>query len=143
MTNELPTTVLRVNHHPAKHIAERYLYAAFGSNLKLEQMAARCPDAQIITSGKLPGYRLIFARVASIVADEKSSVPMGIYKLSANDIDKLDRYEGMGRTYDRYLVTVLAQDGTAKRCFTYIKRDQREEAQSAKYYNKVLAGYTD
>jgi hypothetical protein len=136
MTNELPTTVLKVNHHPAKHIAARYAYAAFGSNLKLAQMAERCPDADVVCAGKLPGHRLVFAKV-------KSVVPVGIYKLSTSDIEKLDRFEGMGNTYDRYLVTVLADDGTAKRCFTYIKKSNREAAPSKKYYARVAEGYAD
>lgn len=141
--NELPTAVLRVSHHSPRHIAERYPYAAYGSNLLLEQMANRTKDADAITSGRLPRYKLIFAHYCSIIEDKDSNVPVGIYALKAEDVERLDRREGLGRAYDRYLVTVLADDGRAIRCFTYIKRDQRLRPPPKPYYDIVAAGYRD
>lgn len=141
--NELPTAVLRVNHHSAKHIADRYPYAAYGSNLQLEQMASRCKDPQLVTSGYLPKHKLIFAHYCSIIADDDSNVPIGVYKLDADDVERMDRREGLGRSYDRYLVTVLTDDNRAIRCFTYIRRDQRLQPPPETYYQIVLRGYHD
>jgi len=137
----IPTTVLRVTHHPANHIAERYPYAAFGSNLSFDQMAERCPSGNILCAGKLLEFRFAFCRFATIFPDEKSSVPVGVYTLTANDVDRLDRQEGLGRSYDRYLVTVLTSDGRAIRCFTYIMKSPRNAPPSEKYYQRVLEGY--
>lgn len=140
--NSLPTRWLRVNHHSAEKIARLYLYAAFGSNLWLEQIGQRCPNAEIVGPGRLRGARLIFSRVASIVEDDNSDVLLGIYKLTAADIERMDRYEGMGRTYDRVLVTPEI-DGNAVRCFTYIKRTNYPEAPTDKYFQKIVRGFKD
>lgn len=139
--NTLPTKWLRVNHHSPSHMTQ-YLYAAFGSNLWLQQMAARCPHADLIGAGRLRGSRLIFARVCSIVPEENSDVLVGIYKLDAGDIAALDRFEGLGRSYDRVLVTP-DMEGEAIRCFTYIKRNNEPEAPSAEYFGRVLKGFKD
>jgi len=143
MTDAIPTTVLRVNHHSAQHIAERYPYAAFGSNLWMQQMTERCPRAELATAGYLLDFRLDFAKVATITADEGSTVPVGIYQLTATDIERLDKKEGMGRVYDRYLVTAITQDSRALRCFTYIKRDGALQPPTPEYFGKLLAGYRD
>ena len=36
------------------------LYFAYGSNMNLNQMAFRCPDAEVVESVRLEGYRLAF-----------------------------------------------------------------------------------
>lgn len=138
----IPTKWILVNRHSPAHIAERYLYAAFGSNLKLSQIADRCPDAQIIGPAVLEGAQLIFSGVASIVQSQKGSVLCGTYKLSAADIDRLDRFEGVGRVYDRVLVTPN-MGGVPVRCFTYIKRTRAPVAPSAAYYARLAEGFKD
>lgn len=40
-------------------MAER-LYFAYGSNINLEQMAVRCPAAQVVGPAVLDGYELLF-----------------------------------------------------------------------------------
>jgi hypothetical protein len=139
--NEIPTTVLKVSHHPAGHIATRYAYAAYGSNLGFNQMTSRCPRAEIVASGKLLGFRLAFAMVATIIPDDDSTTLVGIYQLTASDVETLDKREGLGRVYDRYLVTALTIDGRAIRCFTYIKKDDFPEAPSDLYYGRLAEGY--
>jgi len=36
------------------------LYIAYGSNLHLEQMAQRCPTAEVVGAGRMEGYDLRF-----------------------------------------------------------------------------------
>ena len=36
------------------------LYFAYGSNINLEQMAIRCPAAQVVGPAVLDGYELLF-----------------------------------------------------------------------------------
>ncbi len=36
------------------------IYAAYGSNMNLRQMALRCPSAEILGSGVLENYKLTF-----------------------------------------------------------------------------------
>jgi hypothetical protein len=143
MSDAVPMTILKVSHHSPSHMAERYPYAAYGSNLMMAQITERCPRVELLTGGKLLDFRLDFARAATITADTDSTVPVGIYKLTASDIDKLDRKEGLGKSYDRFLVTAITDDQQALRCFTYIKRDPTLEPPKPEYFNKLLAGYRD
>ena len=39
---------------------EEKLYFAYGSNMNLNQMAFRCPDAEVVDTVRLEGYRLAF-----------------------------------------------------------------------------------
>jgi hypothetical protein len=143
MTDALPMTVLRVNHHNPQHIAQRYPYAGYGSNLWMAQITERCPKVELLIAGKLLDHRLDFAKVATITHDKTSTVPVGIYQLTANDIERLDKHEGIGRSYDRVLITAITDDNRALRCFSYIKRDPTLEPPSEKYFAKLLQGYRD
>ena len=86
MTDQIKFTVLKINHHNAAHVAQRWPYAAYGSNLLFSQIAERCPRNDLITSGRVLDYRLDFARVATITPDNDSTVPVGIYKLTQSDV---------------------------------------------------------
>jgi hypothetical protein len=143
MTDAIPMTVLKVSHHDPRHMAERYPYAAYGSNLLMRQISERCPNVELMTGGRLLDHRLDFSRVATITLDKTSTVPVGLYKLSANDIERLDKREGMGRVYDRFLVTPICDDGRAVRCFTYIKKETTLEPPTPEYFAKLLGGYRD
>lgn len=39
---------------------KRRLYAAYGSNMNIEQMARRCPTARVVGKGVIKGYELVF-----------------------------------------------------------------------------------
>jgi hypothetical protein len=143
MTDAIPMTVLKVSHHTPKHMAERYPYAGYGSNLWMSQITERCPHVELVIAGRILDHRLDFARVATITQDKTSTVPVGIYRLTADDIEKLDRKEGLGKAYDRYLITPITDDNRALRCFTYIKRDPTLEPPTDKYFMKLVAGYRD
>ena len=67
---------------------------------------------------------------------------LGIYKLSAHDIEALDRFEGLGRSYDRILVTPEV-NGMAMRCFTYVKRNSDPEPPTEKYFQRIVRGFKD
>jgi hypothetical protein len=75
-------------------------YLAYGSNLNKEQMAHRCPGAVPVGAAMIEGYQLVFRRgVLTIEPKEGSSVPVGIWKISAADEKSLDRYEGYPKFY--------------------------------------------
>ena len=42
------------------------LYFAYGSNMNLNQMAFRCPDAEVVDTVRLEGYRLAFCMAAGM-----------------------------------------------------------------------------
>lgn len=140
--SSLPMAWVRVSHKSPDHIAPRYLYAAYGSNLALDQMTRRCPGVDIVGAGLLRDARLVFAYHLGIVRDDSATTLVGVYKCTAADVAALDRYEALGRSYDRILVTVEC-NGQAVRCFTYIKRDNHAEAPSDSYYATCLQGFND
>ena len=63
------------------------LYFAYGSNMNLNQMAFRCPDAEVIDTVRLEGYRLAFCAngggngVATIIPAEGSCVDLVVRRI--------------------------------------------------------------
>ena len=72
---------------------KRY-YFAYGSNLHREQMRRRCPGSRPIGPCQLPGFELVFRRVADIVPSPGNSVAGAVYSITKADELALDRYEG-------------------------------------------------
>lgn len=81
-------------------------YVAYGSNMNLEQMSERCPTAKLVGVGEIPGYRLQFNGVATIVPEAGGSVPALIWSIRTTDEDHLDIYEGFPHLYRKEQVTV-------------------------------------
>ena len=74
-------------------------YAAYGSNMSVEQMRVRTPDAVIIGTGILKDWRLLFRTFATIKKCKGYSVPVVVWKISEQDEKNLDRYEGYPQFY--------------------------------------------
>ena len=88
-------------------------YAAYGSNLSVSQMSYRCPDAEIVGTGKIMDYKLVFRLHADIEKHEGEFVPVLIWKISKADEKRLDRYEGVkGGYYHQEKVSVVMDDET-------------------------------
>lgn len=90
-------------------------YFAYGSNLNVRQMAARCPAAKVVGPAVLRGYRLCFPRrgsnwpggVAGIVEDERGVVEGAVYRLTDACLAALDACEGVSEgRYERAAVQV-------------------------------------
>jgi hypothetical protein len=91
------------------------IYFAYGSNLNLSQMKARCPGAKKIGIGRLHGYEICFPRksssrqgkgVASICEKPGTFVEGVLFQLTNSDWNRLDEYEGVPDSYARKLVTI-------------------------------------
>jgi gamma-glutamylcyclotransferase (GGCT)/AIG2-like uncharacterized protein YtfP len=110
-------------------------YFAYGTNLDLLQMQLRCPEAQLVGTAKLAGYRLCFPRrsyirdcaVISIEPAEGEDVWGALYELDGTDIQRLDEREGYDKKRDRALnpynrvtVRVEASDDRAVVAETYV-----------------------
>ena len=122
-------------------------YIAYGSNLSVEQMKHRTPDAKIVGTATLQGWRLLFKGCATIEPKEGREVPVLIWEISDTDEKNLDRYEGYPiYYYKRELpVTVTPLDGGAPRELTamvYIM-DEKQPFQmpSLYYYDVLYRGY--
>lgn len=80
--------------------SNRNIYLAYGSNLNVEQMKHRCPDARKIGATVIENYKLNFrgtrrgSGVANIERCKGCTVPVGIWSITKADEESLDMYEG-------------------------------------------------
>ena len=91
-------------------------YIAYGSNLNFKLMRSRCPRAKPvfylngIRVNKLFGWKLVFNRYANIIKDNKSFVPIGLWKITKHCEKELDVYEDFPKLYSCLLYTSDAAD---------------------------------
>ena len=74
-------------------------YLAYGSNLSVEQMLQRCPQAIYVGTSEIKGYRLLFrgsltGSYLTIEPEKNRKVPVLIWRVSDQDEEALDLYEG-------------------------------------------------
>jgi gamma-glutamylcyclotransferase (GGCT)/AIG2-like uncharacterized protein YtfP len=125
---------------------ENTIYAAYGSKLNLEQMAQRCPNATILGTGELVGYRLLFrggsyGAVATVEPKKGESVPVLLWDITPRDEAALDRYEGWPTLYRKETGIVIC-DGEPVEAMIYIMNEGRALGMpSDNYYYTIAEGY--
>lgn len=117
------------------------LYVAYGSNMNLEQMALRCPEAKVVSSALMYGYELQFKYHATIEANPDSKVPILLWKLSKRDEQQLDRYEGFPKYYRKETKPFTFKGETVEGMMYIMNGDKPLQAPSEQYYNIILQGY--
>ena len=118
------------------------LYLAYGSNINLEQMAYRCPNSKVVTTGMVSDYELQFRRVATIEPKEGSRVPVLIWELGGQDELSLDRYEGFPHLYRKEDVEVEI-NGETQKCMAYVMNSGEISPPSKQYFECILQGYRE
>lgn len=124
------------------------IYAAYGSNLNLAQMAMRCPDARILAKARLDGYELVFrghprSAVATIEPKEGSSVPILLWTISKKDEQALDRYEGYPSFYGKQSMTFCAQEQDIS-AMVYVMTPGHPAGMPSRFYlDTIKEGYRD
>lgn len=128
------------------------LYLAYGSNMSVEQMAYRCPDATIVGTAVIENYRLMYkgsktGAYATIEPEEGQQVPVLVWEISRTDELKLDRYEGYNEYgYSFYNKKVLYVDITTlagkhlgvRNAMVYIMDESRKHGIPTTYYEGIL-----
>ena len=113
------------------------IYFAYGSNLNLEQMAKRCPNARQLGALYLPNWKLVFRGVADIEPsrDIDDLLPCGVWHITTACERVLDIYEGVKRGLYRkeYICGMM----------TYRMNSQDIFPPSRSYFNAILQGYRD
>ena len=127
---------------------KRKYYIAYGSNLDVDQMLQRCPDAVTIGSSTIDGYKLVFrgnsrSGVATIEPSEGDSVPVGIWVISPSDEDALDWYEGFPRLYVKQMFTLPVRGKMVKAMAYIMAPGHAVSPPSSRYLNIILDGYQD
>ena len=123
---------------------DRKLYIAYGSNLSVEQMDFRCPDATIVGAATLADWRLVFRTHADIEPCKGSSVPVLVWSITEADERNLDRYEGFPHYYIKRSVPVtLSETGRTVLAMVYVMAQGRKAAKppTRSYYNTIAEGY--
>jgi len=126
-------------------MAEDRLYFAYGSNINLEQMDYRCPDASVVGPVVLEGWELLFRRggFATIAPKEGGTVHGLLWSITRSCERSLDLYEGYPRFYDKRMVTVRDSEGRSLSAMVYIMDERFREPMlpTDTYYNGILEGY--
>ncbi len=92
--------------------------------MDLDQMAYRCPKAEVVETVRLEGYRLTFAAagsgLATIFQEEGSHVDGVLWSLTGDCEKSLDLYEGYPDFYDKQEITVKNKAGKEIKAIVYI-----------------------
>ena len=125
------------------------IYIAYGSNMDLAQMAHRCPEAQLLGTGLLEGWRLMFkgsltGAYATIEREKGLTVPILLWRISASDEERLDRYEGFPSFYYKRTIQAVKTDEHGVRTgitrgMAYIMHEERKLGTPSMHYLEVLA----
>ena len=124
-------------------MSEKKYYIAYGSNLAVDQMALRCPDAKVVGSGILYGWQLLFKGCATIERNPEKNTPVLIWEISSRDEKRLDAYEGYPRYYYKHELEVetFPLDGGAPVNLTamvYIMTEGFDCGEPSQFYYKIL-----
>ncbi len=127
-------------------------YIAYGSNLNLAQMEKRCPGARPAGAGELPGFRLAFRGAErgyylTLLPEAEGSVPVGVWEVTAEDVQRLDEYEGYPEFYYKTETDIDFTDRSTgesrrERALIYIMRDgYGPGAPTEEYYQGCMEGF--
>lgn len=130
-------------------MSEEKLYFAYGSNINLDQMAYRCPAAEVVGPVVLENYQLLFRGnykgngVATIKPHKGRKVHGLLWKITPDCEKSLDVYEGFPRLYDKQTVTVRDQSGQEVTVMAYVMTPLCKEpaVPSHAYYTGILEGF--
>lgn len=123
-------------------------YLAYGSNLNVQQMRYRCPDATIFGTAEIPDYQLLFkgsmtGSYLTIEKKEGSTVPVAVWEVSECDERNLDAYEGCPDFYYKTEMEVTVNRRKIK-AFVYIMHEERPLGiPSSSYIRTCVQGYRD
>jgi gamma-glutamylcyclotransferase (GGCT)/AIG2-like uncharacterized protein YtfP len=117
-------------------------YAAYGSNLNVEQMKLRCPNAVPFITYNIWGYRLIFRGVADIIKSHRHDyVQTMLWHITPECEAALDRYEGFPHLYRKqYWNYPYAKEW---KVMAYVMNRGEIRPPSQTYYNSIVDGYFD
>ena len=125
------------------------IYAAYGSNMNLEQMKKRCPRAKVIGNGELLGYKFTFrgrgAGVANVERSNLKRVPIVLWEITKKCEWALDRYEGFPTLYTKEAVTIATVNGD-QTAMLYVMAKQYEgmpAMPNENYFEVIRQGYLD
>jgi gamma-glutamylcyclotransferase (GGCT)/AIG2-like uncharacterized protein YtfP len=120
------------------------LMFAYGSNLNLEQMEHRCPDAQAIGRLKLDGWRLVFRGVADVIREDGAVCYGGVWRITPRCERALDVYEGISSgMYRKEYIPIKPTPEGEREMLVYVMNSTGIMPPSAYYLDVIREGYRD
>lgn len=133
-----------------QHHSQWEWYFAFGSNMSLTQMSARCPGARPGDAATLPEHRLAFVSwsprwdggVATVEPSTGERCWGRLFLVSQQHLQALDGYEGAPWVYQRERVSVQRRDGSMVSAWAYIHTEASSYCPpSSSYLDTIEEGY--
>jgi hypothetical protein len=124
------------------------LYIAYGSNLNLAQMVARCPSSRVYAQGVLNNWELAYRgnktnSHATIIRKQGAIVPVLVWEIQPEDEEQLDIYEGYPYYYFKKDIMIYI-NGKKKKAMVYIMNENQLPGKpSDRYIQTILQGYID
>jgi hypothetical protein len=116
---------------------------AYGSNMHVADMAARCPGARLACVARLPKFRFALRPdgFATLERDPASMAHGVLWDLSFGALAALDRYEGVAQgAYEKILLPVLREKASPTRALVYLARPGASLGRApADYMEKIAA----
>lgn len=101
------------------------LFAAYGDCMNLEQMNKCCPRSNVVGTGYIYGWNLVFNKTVDVRKsdNEDDYIPVVIWDIVSEDLDRLDKNEDYPNRYDHVAVEVEFEDGIVDVAFIYVMQD--------------------
>ncbi len=118
------------------------LYFAYGANMDVAVMAARCPKSRPLGRARLARHRFIVMEqgYASVIRDARTHVHGLLWDLALSDTPALDRYEDVrGGLYKKAVTPVLREASGPARALVYLGSAVREGEPRPFYLEGVVA----
>lgn len=117
------------------------IYFAYGANMAVEDMRARCPGAKLLSTARLCGFRFQISRdgFATVVPDAAKTVFGALWRLTAGDLRALDAYEEIDRgIYTRTRIDVRLRHGGVTRAIIYMAANVEPGRPRRRYIRAII-----
>lgn len=125
----------------SKRNSKPSLYFAYGSNMRRDQMARRCPGAQLAGHALVRRYRFAIniRGYATILPHPTARVHGVLWHLMPRHEQALDRYESVDRNhYRKAWIAVELPDATRVQALVYIATDPTPGPPRPRYLTGIL-----
>lgn len=120
------------------------LYFAYGSNLSIRRMQNRCPAATPLHKFKLEDSKLVFRGVADCPRVEGSVCYGGLWRITAECEESLDRYEGVhGGFYRKDYIPLNPGEFEDSHLMLYVMNSTGVFPPAHSYLETIAQGYRD
>lgn len=110
---------------------------AYGSNLNVDHLLQRCPEARPLGKLILHDARLVFRGVADCIYEPGSQCPGGLWEITPRCEDLLDRREGVGKGF--YLKEYFEYEG--EKVLHYCMTSDGIFPPTRDYFHLIKEGY--